>query len=506
MKLLPRAPKLTPAELAELRGIELRAQIDHARQVDQLRREQDAADRAARQQAEREQARAERQRRKQRAKARARRLRQLRRWAATGRTIAPLLMANTATVGGQAVYAYAQTAETWPVAVRVACAVVYALAAETIALYVGWHAHDALLQGAHATAGRLRRASYVIAGVFAALNYSHFAAPQLAPTAFAVALGTLSLLSPWLWGLHTRRQQNVRLLAEGLVDEGGTTFSAERRRAFPIRSWAARRWSIEHNVRDPKRAWAGYNSERAARRASAPGGRIRAAWRALLGRAPVPAQPEPTEPEPVEPEPAPIAEPVSLDDPDIRLAARALEEMATATDRIRAGAVRAVLADRDVRRWADVSPGGIWDMVAATDEPAHVRRPAPPRVATAPAAPEPEPRPTVEPTAVATIPAPEPEPRRSWWPPSRQPRLRSLSRARRRTAREPERQAAEPSPARPESGRRAPGRRLDVARLAAEYERLVGEYGSRPKGEDLGAAAGCSKATANRWMRHHRAQ
>ncbi|MEK8108633.1 hypothetical protein NKG94_34355 [Micromonospora sp. M12] len=56
-------------------------------------------------------------------------------------------------------------------------------------------------------------------------------------------------------GLHTRRAQHVQLIREDLVDETGAVFDPARRRAFLLRTWHARRWSIDHNERDPRRAW-----------------------------------------------------------------------------------------------------------------------------------------------------------------------------------------------------------------------------------------------------------
>ncbi|KXK63332.1 hypothetical protein AWW66_03195 [Micromonospora rosaria] len=470
MKLLSRTPKLSPADLAELRKIELATQIEHARQVDQLNREQAAADREEQRRTARQQEREERRRRKQRAKARARRLRQLRRYAVAARTVGPLLVVNAATIGGQVAYAYDQTPAGWNPAVKALVAAGVAVAAESVALYVGWHAHDALLQGARTTAARLRRASYGIALVMALVNYSHFAGDGglLDPTALAVILGVLSSLSPWLWGLHTRRMQQVRLLAEDLVDQTGATFDPARRRAFPIRTLMARRWSIDHNVRDPRAAWDGYRADRDARRAAAPAGRIRAAWRVLTGK-PAPAQPtpaEPTEPEPAQPAPA------SLDDPEIRFAALARAQMAAATERLRPGAARVMAADRDPGRLADLMAGGIWAVVDATHEPAHVRRPAPPMAA------PPAPATPTQPPA----PAPEHQPD--------QPALF-----------EPTQTSAAGRPGR--GGLRRP---LDDARLSAEYDRLSAALRREPTGKELAAAAGCSKSGANRWMQLRRAK
>lgn len=216
--------------------------------------------------------------------------------AARGKLIVPLLVVNGAAVYGQVAYAYEHIAPvTWPLVPRLLLAAGVSVAVESVAVYVGWHAHDALLQKATATAARLRRASYLIAALVALVNYAHFAGEHLTPTPAAAVFGLLSLLSPWLWGLHTRREQHVQLAKEGVVDCVGATFSAERRRAFPIRTAMARRWSIDHNVTDPARAWAGYNAERVGRLSArtASTGRLSTVGRVLIKGTPAPAIPSP---------------------------------------------------------------------------------------------------------------------------------------------------------------------------------------------------------------------
>lgn len=187
--------------------------------------------------------------------------------ASVAKAVAPLVVVNGLAVYGQLAYALEHIAPTaWPTAARVALSIGFAAAVESVALYVGWHAHDALLLKAHGTARWLRRASFTIAALVGAMNYAHFAAPGMRPTAAACAFGLLSLLSPWMWGLHTRRQQHIQLLKERKVDETGAEFSGARRRAFPVRTWQARRWSIDNNVSDPSAAWAGYKADRQVRR------------------------------------------------------------------------------------------------------------------------------------------------------------------------------------------------------------------------------------------------
>ncbi|MET7945208.1 hypothetical protein [Micromonospora sp. NPDC005324] len=305
------------------------AEVARARLVAQLDREQQEAnaEHARRQTIADEQEHRRRQtaRRIDRAEAAARRRKARAEFTTKLRPVLPLLLINGGAAYAQAAYAYSEIAPAaWNGPSRVAFAVAFSLALESIAVYVQWHAHDALMLKAHATAASLRRAAWGIAAVVAAINYAHFA-NGITPTAAAVAFALLSLLSPWLWGLHTRRAQHMQLLAEdaSLIDTAGVEFSPKRRRMFPIRSLMAARWSIEHNERDPRKAWDGYNAERAARQADK-------ATRAEKPTAPQTPDPTPEVPEhaePVTPTPvAPVREPVR----PARVTARSL----TASERV----------------------------------------------------------------------------------------------------------------------------------------------------------------------------
>ena len=179
---------------------------------------------------------------------------------ATAKAVAPLLIVNGVTVYGQLAYAMEDVSPAaWPLWARVALAVGFAMAVESVALYIQWHAHDALLLKSHATARSLRRASYVVALFVAAMNYSHFTADLAVPTAAGVAFGMLSLLSPWLWGLHSRRSARIQLLKERRADDAGAEFSSMRARMFPIRTWKAKRHSVDWNITDPIEAWDAYH-------------------------------------------------------------------------------------------------------------------------------------------------------------------------------------------------------------------------------------------------------
>jgi hypothetical protein len=192
------------------------------------------------------------------------------------RPVAPLLAVTGFAVYGQIGYGFEHYSPPGsPFVLRLLVAIGAAIAVESIALTVQWHAHDALLHEATATAARLRRASYLIAAGVAAVNYAHFA-DGWRPTAGAVVFALFSASSPWLWGLHTRRAQRLQLLREGRVDSTGAVFSAERFRAFPWRTFQARRYSIDHGITDPQVAWEAYRLERQRRHDDLP-----AAWQQL---------------------------------------------------------------------------------------------------------------------------------------------------------------------------------------------------------------------------------
>lgn len=175
------------------------------------------------------------------------------------RAVAPLVLVNGTAMYGQvaAGYKHLTGVDTAP-GVKLAVALLVASAAEVIALYVQWHAHDALLRGDTRTAARLRRVSYGIALVIGLVNASHFLGQVWA----AVVFGLMSASSPWLWGLHTRRARNVQLVADGRADVGGVVFSGERRRTFPILTWKAHRFALRRNITDPQIAWEAFLAER----------------------------------------------------------------------------------------------------------------------------------------------------------------------------------------------------------------------------------------------------
>ena len=131
-------------------------------------------------------------------------------------------------------------------------AVLVALALESIAIYLAWHAH--LAQLADDSALRLRLAAYGMALLIGALNYSHFDGPGWRPTVPAVTFGMMSAISPWLWSVHSRRVSRDALKAKGLIEPHAVRLGATRWTWHLIRSWRVMFRATWQGENDPAKA------------------------------------------------------------------------------------------------------------------------------------------------------------------------------------------------------------------------------------------------------------
>jgi hypothetical protein len=109
-----------------------------------------------------------------------------------------------------------------------------AIVLESIAVYLSYHAHIAQLANDSAT--RLRLAAGLFGAVMGAMNYSHYMAANWRPTFAAIAFGLCSASSPWLWGIHSRRESRDSLMADGLIEPHAVRLGATRWTWHPIRS------------------------------------------------------------------------------------------------------------------------------------------------------------------------------------------------------------------------------------------------------------------------------
>lgn len=138
----------------------------------------------------------------------------------------------------------------WPIWAAVAAAVVI----ESVAIYVGWHAHVALVEGD--SAARIRLVSYGIGLAVAWLNYSHND-PRV-----AWLYAGCSAASPWLWAMHSRHVHRKQLRAEGLIDPRAPKFSALRWALHPAETAAALWWAVGEGIQSPAVAIAAVRQRR----------------------------------------------------------------------------------------------------------------------------------------------------------------------------------------------------------------------------------------------------
>jgi len=137
---------------------------------------------------------------------------------------------------------------------------------ESIAIYVGWHAHVALIEGDSVM--RLRVTSYAIAAGVGILNYHHYA-PDWKVDDQAVMFGAASLLSPWLWAIHSRHVHRAQLRTAGLIDPRAPKFSALRWLLHKDETWQALKWAVRHSEQSPAAAILAMQTETTATEAAA---------------------------------------------------------------------------------------------------------------------------------------------------------------------------------------------------------------------------------------------
>jgi hypothetical protein len=140
----------------------------------------------------------------------------------------PVILVNAVAFSGQ--LAFLRTHLPWTPAGQVLVAVTL----ESVAVYLAWQAHLAL--AADDSALRLRLAAYGFAAIIGVMNYSHYMAPHWRPTFAAVTFGLMSVSSPWLWSVHSRRASRDELKAKGLIEPHAVRLGGTRWTWHPWRS------------------------------------------------------------------------------------------------------------------------------------------------------------------------------------------------------------------------------------------------------------------------------
>jgi hypothetical protein len=166
----------------------------------------------------------------------------------------PIILVNVIAFSGQ--LAFLRDHLSWPLPGLI----MFAAALESIALYLAFMSHEALM--AEDASFRLRMGSYAVAFIVGLMNYSHYSPDG--PTFVGLATGLMSAASPALWGIYSRRNSRDALKAKGLIESRTVKFGGARWFWWPLRTFPVFRHAVWTGETDPAAAVAQYDSERAA--------------------------------------------------------------------------------------------------------------------------------------------------------------------------------------------------------------------------------------------------
>lgn len=182
---------------------------------------------------------------------------------------APLFLVNTAAITGQIGWALENLAIGEPgTPLRWLVALIFGVTVESIALFLQYYANRALLN--RDSAASLYVSAFMVAGIVAALNFSHWSNPIDgeffgSPNSTAVAFALCSFASPWLWRIHNRAEFRETLRANGEIDARAVKLSAARKIMYPIRSFQVIRLAAWQGETNPARAVEMYETRRIAK-------------------------------------------------------------------------------------------------------------------------------------------------------------------------------------------------------------------------------------------------
>lgn len=181
----------------------------------------------------------------------------------------PLVLVNIAAVIGQVGWALDHLEIGEPGGLlRWFAAIMFGSTAESIALFLQYYAARALMN--RDSAASLYVGTFLVAGLVAAVNFSHWSNPAENEffgkvNATAVIFALCSFISPWLWRIHNRAEYREKLKAAGEIDTRAVKLSMARKIMYPIRSFRTIRLAAWYGETNPAKAVEMYENQRIAR-------------------------------------------------------------------------------------------------------------------------------------------------------------------------------------------------------------------------------------------------
>jgi hypothetical protein len=179
---------------------------------------------------------------------------------------APLVLVNLAAITGQVGWAYnhLEIGDTGSI-LRLIVAGLFGMTAESIALFLQFYANRALRN--RDSAASLYLSAFLVAGLVASLNYSHWSNPADgeffgSPNATAISFALCSFISPWLWRIKDRAAHREELKNAGEIDARAVKLSMSRKIMHPLRSFMVIWYASWDGVTNPAEAVANYEKKR----------------------------------------------------------------------------------------------------------------------------------------------------------------------------------------------------------------------------------------------------
>ncbi|HVH89926.1 MAG TPA: DUF2637 domain-containing protein [Candidatus Acidoferrum sp.] len=174
----------------------------------------------------------------------------------------PIVLVNVLALGGQAAWTYGEMVTGFlegMVAASIAAGVLLGVTLESISVYLMLEAHAATLE--QQSSGTLRLAAYAISAIMATLNYNHWSRWSWG---LGVGFALLSMVSPFLWSVRSKRASAAQRAARGEVDPAGVKLSTARKFWHPLLSLRVVRWAAWAGETDPTRAVSTWQREESA--------------------------------------------------------------------------------------------------------------------------------------------------------------------------------------------------------------------------------------------------
>lgn len=176
----------------------------------------------------------------------------------------PIVLVNLMALAGQAAWGYGEMVTGFLLGLTVLSVIAGVLLGTTLESISTWlmmQAHDATMEDQ--ASGSLRFGAYAVSGVMAYLNYTHW---SVFARELGYAFALLSMVSPYLWSVYSKRAHAAQLAARGIVDPRGVKLSSKRKILHPFKSFGVTRHAAWTGETNPSLAVSDWESTRSVER------------------------------------------------------------------------------------------------------------------------------------------------------------------------------------------------------------------------------------------------